>query len=271
MSIAFSIALFFTVALCYNASCPACYSPSNPYWTMQRLLQEPLFYLLCFITPIAALLPRFFYRACQGTLFPSPVQLGRQLDKLPADIRRNILSLSRVKVGSPLCPKLPFLSLAKASPKGYNKKDRRSVSGSKQGPLLQTDEAKRSPLQPTDSDMHLSDLYTPAPSEVDTLPYTKDNPAPSGELQTSSAADSEHLDKTIEPSDVNLSSCVTSTPLPAQADGVQLSMPPDGASQCVRYTRNSEERLKSEHAVSPAHRTEPPTERPLQAASFSLN
>uniref|UniRef100_A0A669CLA3 Phospholipid-transporting ATPase n=1 Tax=Oreochromis niloticus TaxID=8128 RepID=A0A669CLA3_ORENI len=113
MSIAFSIALFFTVALCYNASCPACYSPSNPYWTMQRLLQEPLFYLLCFITPIAALLPRFFYRACQGTLFPSPVQLGRQLDKLPADIRRNILSLSRVKVGSPLCPKLPFLSLAK--------------------------------------------------------------------------------------------------------------------------------------------------------------
>uniref|UniRef100_A0A669DNH3 Phospholipid-transporting ATPase n=1 Tax=Oreochromis niloticus TaxID=8128 RepID=A0A669DNH3_ORENI len=271
MSIAFSIALFFTVALCYNASCPACYSPSNPYWTMQRLLQEPLFYLLCFITPIAALLPRFFYRACQGTLFPSPVQLGRQLDKLPADIRRNILSLSRVKVGSPLCPKLPFLSLAKASPKGYNKKDRRSVSGSKQGPLLQTDEAKRSPLQPTDSDMHLSDLYTPAPSEVDTLPYTKDNPAPSGELQTSSAADSEHLNETIEPSDVNLSSCVTSTPLPAQADGVQLSMPPDGASQCVRYTRNSEERLKSEHAVSPAHRTEPPTERPLQAASFSLN
>nr|XP_004552870.2 probable phospholipid-transporting ATPase VA [Maylandia zebra] len=271
MSIAFSIALFFTVALCYNASCPACYSPSNPYWTMQRLLQEPLFYLLCFITPIAALLPRFFYRACQGTLFPSPVQLGRQLDKLPADIRRNILSLSRVKVGSPLCPKLPFLSLAKASPKGYYKKDGRSVSGSKQGPLLQTDEAKRSPLQPTDSDMHLSDLYTPAPSEVDTLPYTKDNPALSGELQTSSAADSEHLNKTIEPSDVNLSSCVTSTPLPAQADSVQLSMPPDGASQCVRYTRNSEERLKSEHAVSSAHRTEPPTERPLQAASFSLN
>lgn len=220
---------------------------------------------------VSVLLFRFFYRACQGTLFPSPVQLGRQLDKLPADIRRNILILSRVKVGSPLCPKLPFLSLAKASPKGYYKKDGRSVSGSKQGPLLQTDEAKRSPLQPTDSDMHLSDLYTPAPSEVDTLPYTKDNPALSGELQTSSAADSEHLNKTIEPSDVNLSSCVTSTPLPAQADSVQLSMPPDGASQCVRYTRNSEERLKSEHAVSSAHRTEQPTERPLQAASFSLN
>uniref|UniRef100_A0A8C4HB51 Phospholipid-transporting ATPase n=1 Tax=Dicentrarchus labrax TaxID=13489 RepID=A0A8C4HB51_DICLA len=75
LSIAFSIALFFTVALCYNASCPTCYSPSNPYWTMQRLLQDPLFYLLCVITPVAALLPRYFYRACQGTLFPSPIFL----------------------------------------------------------------------------------------------------------------------------------------------------------------------------------------------------
>ncbi|KAG8003499.1 putative phospholipid-transporting ATPase VA, partial [Nibea albiflora] len=63
LSIAFSIALFFTVALCYNASCPTCYSPSNPYWTMQRLLQDPLFYLLCVITPVAALLPRYTFCA----------------------------------------------------------------------------------------------------------------------------------------------------------------------------------------------------------------
>ncbi len=59
LSIAFSVALFFTVALCYNASCPTCYSPSNPYWTMQRLLQDPVFYLLCVITPVTALLPRY--------------------------------------------------------------------------------------------------------------------------------------------------------------------------------------------------------------------
>lgn len=58
-SIAFSIALFFTIALCYNASCPTCYSPSNPYWTMQTLLQDPVFYLLCVITPVTALLPRY--------------------------------------------------------------------------------------------------------------------------------------------------------------------------------------------------------------------
>uniref|UniRef100_A0A8C4HCA2 Phospholipid-transporting ATPase n=1 Tax=Dicentrarchus labrax TaxID=13489 RepID=A0A8C4HCA2_DICLA len=136
LSIAFSIALFFTVALCYNASCPTCYSPSNPYWTMQRLLQDPLFYLLCVITPVAALLPRYFYRACQGTLFPSPVQVGRQLDKLPAETCRNILSLSRVKVGSPLSPKPPFLSLAKPSPKGCNIKDQRSFPSSRASEVL---------------------------------------------------------------------------------------------------------------------------------------
>lgn len=59
LSMAFSVALFLTVAVCYNASCPTCYSPSNPYWTMQRLLQEPVFFLLLTVTPGAALLPRY--------------------------------------------------------------------------------------------------------------------------------------------------------------------------------------------------------------------
>ncbi|GLD65724.1 probable phospholipid-transporting ATPase VA [Lates japonicus] len=263
LSVTFSIALFFTVALCYNASCPTCYSPSNPYWTMQRLLQDPLFYLLCAITPVAALLPRYFYRACQGTLFPSPVQVGRQLDKLPTEIRRNILSLSRVKVGSSLSPKPPFLSLTKPSPKGCNKKDQRSFPSSntppaKKGPVLQADEEKgqRSPVQPTDSVRGHSDLYTLVATEIDTLPYTKDAPPLSGEQQPPSTKVSECLDKTLEFSDQSLSSWITSMPLPAQTDSVQLTLPPDGDSQCVKYMRNSEERLKSDHTVHPAHRTE---------------
>lgn len=43
---------------------------------------------------------RYFYRACQGSLFPGAVQVGRQLDKLPAETRRNLLSLSWMKAGS---------------------------------------------------------------------------------------------------------------------------------------------------------------------------
>uniref|UniRef100_UPI0037E82712 phospholipid-transporting ATPase VA n=1 Tax=Semicossyphus pulcher TaxID=241346 RepID=UPI0037E82712 len=261
LSISFSISLFFTVALCYNASCPTCYSPSNPYWTMQRLLQDPLFYLLCVITPVAALLPRYFYRACQGTLFPSPVQVGRQLDKLPAETCRNILSLSRVKVGSPLSPKPPFLSLNQPSPKGCNKKDQRSFPGSKtsQGPVLQTDEQGRR----TDSERGLSDLYTLVPTEIDTLPYTKDAPKLSREPQPPSAKDSECLNKTLEASDLSLSGWITSTPLLTQTDSIQLNLPPDPDAPCVKYTRDSEERLKSDHIVHPAQRTETLAEQPL--------
>nr|XP_019936884.1 PREDICTED: probable phospholipid-transporting ATPase VA [Paralichthys olivaceus] len=270
LSISFSVALFFTVALCYNASCPTCYSPSNPYWTMQRLLQDPLFYLLCVITPVAALLPRYFYRACQGTLFPSQVQVGRQLDKLPAETRRNILSLSRVKVGSPLSPKPPFLSLTKPSPEGCNKKDQRRFSSSKtaqakKGPIAQADEEKGqgSPLGPTDCEKGLSNIYTLVPTGIDTPPYTKEAPPLSEEQQPPSTKDSECLDTTLEPSNQSLSSWITSTPLLSQTDSVQLTLPPDGGSQCVKYTRNSEERLQPDHTVHPAHRTEQMAEQSL--------
>ncbi|KAG7228709.1 hypothetical protein INR49_008487 [Caranx melampygus] len=269
LSITFSIALFFTVALCYNASCPTCYSPSNPYWTMQRLLQDPLFYLLCVITPVAALLPRYLYRACQGTLFPSPVQVGRQLDKLPAETRKNILSLSRVKVGSPLSPRPPFLSLTKPSPKSCNKTDQRSfpsskASQTKKRPILPDEErGHRRPPGPTDSEKGFSGPYTIVPTEIDTLPYTKDAPPLSGQQLAPSTKDSELLDQTLEVSDQSLSSWITSTPLLSQTDSIQLTLPPDRDSQCVKYMRNSEERLKSDHSIHPAHRTEQVAEQSL--------
>uniref|UniRef100_A0A8C2WMS6 Phospholipid-transporting ATPase n=1 Tax=Cyclopterus lumpus TaxID=8103 RepID=A0A8C2WMS6_CYCLU len=71
------VSLFFTVSLCYNASCPSCFSPSNPYWSMQRLLQDPLFYLLCVLTPVAALLPRYVQ------LGPVPLPLDLWLCPVP--------------------------------------------------------------------------------------------------------------------------------------------------------------------------------------------
>lgn len=222
--------------------------------------------LKCVLTSGSVLLCRYFYRACQGTLFPSPVQVGRQLDKLPAETRRNILSLSRVKVGSPLSPKPPFLSLTKPSPKGCNKKDQRSFPSSKtsQGPVLQTDnQSRRSPLGPTDSEKGLSDIYTLVPSEIDTLPYTKDAPPLSEEPQPPSTKDSECPDKTLETSNLSLSSWITSTPLHTQTDSVQLNLPHNGDSQCVKYTRNSEERLQSDHTVHPAQRTEQVAEQSL--------
>ncbi|KAM5207294.1 phospholipid-transporting ATPase VA isoform 1-T1 [Hipposideros larvatus] len=79
MACGFSVLLFFTVALIYNASCATCYPPSNAYWTMHTLLGDPVFYLTCLLAPIAALLPRLLFRALQGSLFPTQLQRGRQL------------------------------------------------------------------------------------------------------------------------------------------------------------------------------------------------
>ncbi|XP_053912052.1 phospholipid-transporting ATPase VA isoform X1 [Cuculus canorus] len=93
----FSILLFFFVALVYNASCPVCHPPSNPYWTMERLMGDPMFYLTCIISPVIALLPRFLYRTLQGTLFPTQLQLGCQLSKLSPEIRTQLLTKLNVK------------------------------------------------------------------------------------------------------------------------------------------------------------------------------
>lgn len=203
------------------------------------------------------LLSRYLYRACQGTLFPSPVQVGRQLDKLPAETRRNILSLSRAKVGSQLSPQPPILSLSKPSSKVCKNKDHRSFPKAPQGHVLHAEEqSQRSPPGPPDSNKGLSDLYTLLSTETDTLPYTKDAPQVSGGLHVPSTKDSKCPDKTLEVSDRSQSGCITSTPLLTQTDSVQLNLPPDGDPQCVKYIRTSEERLQSGHSNHPAQRTE---------------
>lgn len=164
------------------------------------------------------------------------------MDKVPAETRRNILTLGGVKVGSPLTHRPPFLSPAKVC----NTKEQSSFVNSKETrpPASQTDE------QLTDSRRHFR--------TSDTLPYTKDAPQPPPVKVP------EGPDRTLEASDLSPESgWVTSTPLLAPADSVQLKLPPDGGSHSVKYTRNSEERLECDHSVRPAHRTEQVAQRLL--------
>ncbi|KAK2510221.1 Atp10b [Columba guinea] len=58
-----SVAFYFIFSLIYNATCVLCNPPTNPYWIMERQLSDPIFYLLCLITPVIALLPRIEGRA----------------------------------------------------------------------------------------------------------------------------------------------------------------------------------------------------------------
>uniref|UniRef100_A0A8C1QJH1 Phospholipid-transporting ATPase n=1 Tax=Cyprinus carpio TaxID=7962 RepID=A0A8C1QJH1_CYPCA len=250
------IALFFTVALCYNASCPTCFSPSNTYWIMQKLLGDPIFYLLCVVTPIAALLPRYFYRACQGTLFPNPVHMGRQLDKLPVDMRRIFLSQSQMKLGSLgslFAPRAPFFPLCGPFQKDYRPRVKQThMSGTKQkekaiaNPIpSKSMEMRDPPLSSKNSDNHItlnfrmqeevqscrqgSDsplsenlhcVKEPSSPISGTLPYTKDTPG------SRTILDSTGLEAPLSPTDLCQVELLTSTPLLPQTESMQLMSPP---------------------------------------------
>ncbi|KTG39837.1 hypothetical protein cypCar_00021567 [Cyprinus carpio] len=254
VSIGFSIALFFIVALCYNASCPACFSPSNPYWTMQRLLGEPIFYLLCVVTPIAALLPRYFYRACQGNLFPNPVHVGRQLDKLPMDMRRIFLSQMKLgSLGSLFPPRAPFFPLCRPLQKDYRPRVKQAhMSSTKQkekaisSPIpSKSMEMRDTPLSSKNSENHItlnlrmqgkvqscrqgSDgplsenlhcVKEPSCPAAGTLPYTKDTPA------SRTILDSTGLEVPLSPTDLCQVELLTSTPLLPQTETMHLMTPP---------------------------------------------
>lgn len=170
---------------------------------------------------ISFLPSRYFYRACQSTLFPSPVQIGRQLDKIPTDVRKNILTLGRVKASSPsLGPRPNFLPLAK-----QNAKD----------PSFQnTSEAQ------TDRQAHSSD----------TLPYTKD------------------ADRAPEGPDLRTPGWVTSTPLLAPADGVQMELLAHKDTPSVKYAHSSVDGHGRGLAVQPPS---PPPHRTEQEAQHLLH
>ncbi|OXB57983.1 hypothetical protein ASZ78_000860, partial [Callipepla squamata] len=78
-----SLVIYLAFSLIYNAVCVACNPPTNPYWIMEKQLSEPIFYLLCVITPAIALLPRYFIFALRGTFGASLILKAQQLDKLP--------------------------------------------------------------------------------------------------------------------------------------------------------------------------------------------
>ncbi|XP_068554243.1 phospholipid-transporting ATPase VB isoform X2 [Anas acuta] len=80
-----SVVIYFVFSLIYNAVCVVCNPPTNPYWIMEKQLSEPTFYLLCLITPVIALLPRFFIFALQGTFGTSLILKAQQLDNLPKE------------------------------------------------------------------------------------------------------------------------------------------------------------------------------------------
>ncbi|XP_065815006.1 phospholipid-transporting ATPase VB [Labrus bergylta] len=77
-----SVAMYFIVTLAYSGICITCNPPSNPYWILQSQMADPMFYLLCIITTVVALLPRYMFHVLRNSIAPSPLLQARQLDRM---------------------------------------------------------------------------------------------------------------------------------------------------------------------------------------------
>ncbi|XP_041079206.1 phospholipid-transporting ATPase VB-like isoform X1 [Polyodon spathula] len=87
-----SVIFYFIVAIVFSATCISCNHPSNPYWIMEREMADPVFYLVCIITPVLALLPRYLIRVIQGTFVRCPLLKARQLSGLNKERRDEEIS-----------------------------------------------------------------------------------------------------------------------------------------------------------------------------------
>ncbi|MBN3299632.1 AT10A ATPase, partial [Amia calva] len=266
-SIAFSIVLFFMVALCYNASCPTCFSPFNPYWTMQKLMGDPTFYVLLIITPIVALMPRYFYRAFQGTLFPSPVHVGRQLDKLSPETRRSIVSQMKAKAGASFGPVPTFYQFPGPFPRDYVHRTEESHSCKRRGnpkdskqPGTPLAAAPNAQDDERDSDWTTGNSFgavhnkqdsaepkSPTVSETDTLPYSKETSRPTVDFEPPSFEDNVQLDSNT--ADFSLVKWITSTPLftqtgrALQSTSSHVSLPAAEESEGISLPSSNQHRL----------------------------
>lgn len=86
-----SILFYFIFALAFGATYRTHNPLSNPYRIMEKHMADPVFYLVCLLTTCVALLPRYFLRALQGTLFPSSVLRAKCLDKLVPEEKREAI------------------------------------------------------------------------------------------------------------------------------------------------------------------------------------
>ncbi|XP_029298101.1 probable phospholipid-transporting ATPase VB [Cottoperca gobio] len=111
-----SVALYFIVTLAYSAMCVTCNPPSNPYWILQSQMADPMFYLLCTITTVVALLPRYTFHVLRNSIAPSPLVQARRLDRLDVSTRdewmkewrsfRGIGQVKRSRLSNPPSPTL---------------------------------------------------------------------------------------------------------------------------------------------------------------------
>ncbi|XP_068451591.1 phospholipid-transporting ATPase VD [Clinocottus analis] len=71
--------------LLFSLFCVTCSPPTNPVGVETLEMSQPLFYIVCALTTVTALLPRLLFRALYHTLHPSAVLKKARMDKLDSE------------------------------------------------------------------------------------------------------------------------------------------------------------------------------------------
>ncbi|KAM9341246.1 phospholipid-transporting ATPase VD [Symphorus nematophorus] len=114
-----SAASYFGFVLLFSLFCVTCSPPTNPLGVETLQMSQPLFYIICALTTIIALLPRLLCRALHNTLHPSAALKSAQRDKEDSEkyhrrMQRWNLAHSRVN-RLPVCADNPGLEPGTAS------------------------------------------------------------------------------------------------------------------------------------------------------------
>ncbi|XP_075964490.1 phospholipid-transporting ATPase VD isoform X2 [Anarhichas minor] len=73
---------YFGFVLLFSLFCVTCSPPTNPVGVETLEMSQPLFYIVCALTTVTALLPRLLFRALYNTLHPSAVLEPARMDKV---------------------------------------------------------------------------------------------------------------------------------------------------------------------------------------------
>ncbi|KAK7148779.1 hypothetical protein R3I93_012961 [Phoxinus phoxinus] len=80
----FSVLFYYAFTLLFSITCVTCNSPTNPYGIETKMMSEPLYYLVCGLTTVLALLPRILFRAFCNTIIPSDLVRAQKMERLSA-------------------------------------------------------------------------------------------------------------------------------------------------------------------------------------------
>ncbi|XP_068573740.1 phospholipid-transporting ATPase VD isoform X2 [Cebidichthys violaceus] len=110
---------YFGFVLLFGAFCVTCSPPTNPVGVETLEMSQPLFYVVCALTTVTALLPRLLFRVLYNTFHPSAVRESARMDKVDSEKYRRKMqrwNLSRSRDNrQPLCADNPGLEPSTAS------------------------------------------------------------------------------------------------------------------------------------------------------------